>query len=111
MVGMLALGGMILAALMVAVAFGFVLFLVKAVLLLVLLPFRLLAGLLLLPFRLMGGLLGLLMVPIAGVVGLVALLAVVLGGLFMLTVPLLPLAVIALVVWMLRKARTVPAAA
>ncbi len=104
----LAFGGLIVAALMVAAVAGLALLLVKGVILLVLLPLRLAFGLILLPFRLVGALVALLLVPVIAIAGL---LAAVVGGLFVLAVPLLPLAAVALVVWFISKAKTHPAAA
>jgi hypothetical protein len=108
MIGMLAFGGLIVAALMVAAVFGVVALLIKGVVLLVLLPLRIAASLILLPFRLLGFLLALFLVP---VLAIAALLVTVLGGVVFLALPLLPLAAIALVVWFISKARTHPAAA
>ena len=68
----LAFGGLIVAALMVAAVVGLVVLLVKGVILLVLLPLRLAFGLILLPFRLLGVLVALLLVPVIAVAGLLA---------------------------------------
>ena len=120
---LLTLGGIVLAAFValsiaLAVVLGFglaalglVAVLVKGVLMLVLLPFRLFFGLLLFPFRLARGLLGLLLLPVVLVFGgLIALVALV-GGLLTLTMPLLPLAALVVLVWLLGRSKRKPAAA
>jgi len=104
----LALGGLIVAGLMVFAVFGLAIALIKGLVLLILLPFRLVFGLLLLPFRLIGGLIGLMLLPVLAVVAIV--LAAV-GGLLVLFVPLLPLAVAVGLIWLLVKSSTKPAAA
>jgi hypothetical protein len=104
----LALGGLIVAALMVFAVFGLAIALIKGLVLLILLPFRLVFGLLLLPFRLIGGLIGLMVLPALAVVAIV--LAAV-GGLLVLFVPLLPLALAVGLIWLLFKSSTKPAAA
>lgn len=103
MFGMLALGGMIMAAFVVLAVFGLALFLVKGLLFLVLLPFRLLFGLLMFPLRVAGGVIGLLLLPLFGVLALLVAVAVFLGGLLTLALPLLPLAALVLLVWFLSR--------
>jgi len=104
----LALGGLIVAAAMVFAVFGLAMLLVKGILLLILLPIRLVFGILTLPFRLAGGLVALLVLPVVAVFGL---LIVVVGGLLAVVVPLLPVAALAGLIWLLAKSTTKPAAA
>ena len=104
----LALGGLIVAAAMVFAVFGLAMLLVKGILLLILLPIRLVFGILTLPFRLAGGLVALLVLPVVAVFGL---LIVVVGGLLAVVVPLLPVAALAGLVWLLARSTTKPAAA
>ncbi len=104
----LALGGLIVAAAMLFAVFGLAMLLVKGIVLLILLPLRLAFGILTLPFRLAGGLLGLLVLPIIAFFGLLLL---VVGGLFAVIVPLLPVAALVGLIWLLAKATTKPAAA
>jgi hypothetical protein len=104
----LALGGLIVAAMMLFAVFGLVMLLVKGIVLLILLPVRLVFGILTLPFRLAGGLFGLLVLPIVAFFGL---LLVVVGGLLAVVVPLIPVAALAGLIWLLAKSTTKPAAA
>ena len=104
----LALGGLIVAAAMVFAVFGLAMLLVKGILLLILLPIRLVFGILTFPFRLAGGLVALLVLPVVAVFGL---LIVVVGGLLAVVVPLLPVAALAGLIWLLAKSTTKPAAA
>jgi hypothetical protein len=104
----LALGGLIVAVAMVFAVFGLAMLLVKGVVLLILLPLRLVFGILTLPFRLAGGLVALLVLPVVAVIGL---LIVVVGGLLAVFVPLLPVAALAGLIWLLAKSTTKPAAA
>jgi len=108
MVGMLALGGIIVTAFLVLVVLGLAALVIKGVLLLIFLPLRLLFGIVLFPFRLARGLVGLVLLPVillAG--GLVAVVAIV-GGFFALALPLLPLAALVFVVWLLTRASRKP---
>ncbi len=103
MFGLMALGGLFVVAFLVLAVFGLVALLIKAILLLVLLPFKLVFGL-------TRGLIGLILLPVFLVVGgLVAVLAIV-GGLFALAVPLLPLAALVFVVWLITRSNRKPAA-
>ena len=89
-----------------AIAAGLVLvsgIVVKAILGLIFLPFRILGWLLFLPFLLVKGILGLVLVPVMIVVGLLTAATVAL--------PLLPLLAVALLVWLLVRAASRPAAA
>ena len=89
---------------------GAVLFVVKAVLMLVLLPLRLVGfgiRLVLLPVKLA---LGLLVLPILAIAGILGLGGLLIGGLVALLVPLLPIAFLVLLVWLLVKAMSRPAA-
>ena len=89
-----------------AIAAGLVLvsgIVVKAILGLIFLPFRILGWLLFLPFLLVKGILGLVLVPVMIVVGLLTAATVAL--------PLLPLLAVALLVWLLVRAANRPAAA
>ena len=104
----LALGGLIVAVAMLFAVFGLAMFLVKGIVLLILLPVRLAFGILTLPFRLAGGLFGLLLLPVVAFFGL---LLVVVGGLVAVVVPLLPVAALAGLIWLLAKSTTKPAAA
>jgi len=108
MVTLLTLGGLALAVLAVVFAAGLVLFLLKLVVLLVLLPLKLLAGAVLFPIRLIGGLIGVLFLPM---LALLAVGAAVVAGLFALALPLLPLAVVVGIVWLIVKATSQPALA
>jgi hypothetical protein len=104
----LAFGALIVAAAMLFAAFGLVMLLIKGIVLLILLPIRLAFGILLLPFRLARGLVGLAVLPVVTVFGL---LLVVVGGLLAVVVPLLPVAALAGLIWLLAKSNTKPAAA
>ncbi len=104
----LALGGLVVAAAMVFAVFGLAMLLVKGILFLILLPIRLVFGILAFPFRLAGGLIGLLVLPVLAVF---ALLVVVVGGLLAVAVPLLPVAALAGLIWLLARSTTKPAAA
>ena len=104
----LVFGGLIVAALCVFAVFGLALLLVKAVVLLVLLPLRLVVGLVWLPIKLAGGLVGLLLLP---VVAVVAVGAAFVSGMMVLTLPLLPLAGLVLLVWLLSRPSKKAAAA
>jgi hypothetical protein len=104
----LALGGLIVAVAMVFAVFGLTMLLIKGIVLLILLPIRLVLGILTLPFRLAGGLIGLLVLPVLAVLGI---LIVVVGGLLAIVVPLLPVAALAGLVWLLARSNTKPAAA
>ena len=89
-----------------AIAAGLVLvsgIVVKAILGLIFLPLRILGWLLFLPFLLVKGILGLVLVPVMIVVGLLTAATVAL--------PLLPLLAVALLVWLLVRAASRPAAA
>ena len=110
MFGMMALGGVFIAGFFLLAVLGMVALLLKGVLLLIFLPLRLLFGLAMVPFRLAGGLLGLVLLPVILVFGvLVAVLALV-GGLLTLTLPLLPLAALVFIVWLITRANKRPAA-
>ncbi len=104
----LALGGLIVAAATVFAVFGLAMLLVKGIVFLILLPLRLVFGILTLPFRLAGGLVALLVLPVLAVIGL---LVVVVGGLLAVLVPLLPVAALAGLIWLLARSSTKPAAA
>ena len=104
----LALGGLIVAVAMVFAVLGLAMLLIKGMVLLILLPIRLLFGILTLPFRLAGGLIALLVLPVVAVIGLTF---AVIGGLLALVVPLLPVAALAGLIWVLAKSKTKPAAA
>lgn len=91
LLGMLAVGGLIVLAAVLA--------LLKLVLVLVLLPLRLAFRLVLLPIRLV---FGLLLLPLVLLVCAVCGIGVA-AGLFALAVPLLPLALVAWLVWLLMK--------
>jgi len=107
-VEMLALGGLFVAAAIVFAVFGLIMLLIKGIVLLILLPLRLVFGILTLPFRLAGGVIALLLLPVMAVLGL---LVVVVGGLLAVFVPLLPVAALAGLIWLLAKSTTKPAAA
>lgn len=82
-----------------AIAAGFVLvsgIVVKAILGLILLPFRIIGWLLFLPLLLLKGVLGLVALPVLLVVGVIAAVA--------LAAPLLPVFAIALFIWVLVRA-------
>jgi hypothetical protein len=112
MLGLLALGTILLFGLM---AIGIVGGLLKLVFWLVFLPFRLAIKLLALPFIALGLLLklavGVFLLPLFLVLGVVALVGVGLVAVLGLLVPILPLVLAGLVVWALVKLVSRPAAA
>lgn len=111
MVTLIALGGLLLTAMLVMFVFGAVLFLVKALVMLVLLPIKLVGfglRLLLFPVKL---LLGLLFLPILVIGGGIALVGLILAGIASLLAPLVPLVLLAVVVWVLVKLFSRPSTA
>lgn len=103
MFGLMALGGLIMTALLAVFVLGAVLFVIKAVFLVLGLTFRLV----LLPVKLV---LGLVFLPILAVGGVLALGGLLVAGIVGVVVPLLPLLLVGLVIWALVKALTRPAA-
>jgi len=111
MLTLVTLGGLAVTALAIVFTLGLLLFLVKAVVLLVLLPIRLVFGLglhlLLLPLRLA---MGLLILPVLLVGGVLAVLGVVVAGVVAVAVPLAPVVLVGLLIWALVKASRRPVA-
>ena len=111
MLTLLTLGGVVVVALGVVFTLGFVLFLVKAVLMLVLLPIRLVLGLglhlVLLPLRLAAGLL---VLPILLLGGVLAVVGVVIAGVLSVALPLAPIFLVGRLIWARVTATRRPAA-
>jgi hypothetical protein len=110
MLTLMALGGLVLTAMLVAFVFGIALLAVKVVLMLVLLPLKLIGfalRLVLLPFKL---LLGLLFLPLLLVGGILGLGGLILAGIAAVVIPLAPLLLLGVVIWAVAKAVTRPRA-
>ncbi len=110
MVTLVALGGLVLTAMLIAFVLGTVVLVVKAVVMLVLLPLKLIGfglRLVLLPLKLLVGLLFLPLLLVGGVVGAGAL---ILAGIAAVVAPLAPLVLLGVIVWAVAKAFSKPRA-
>ena len=105
MIELLVLGGLVGVGLLLAGVAAFTLMMIKLVFLLVFWPLRLAFKLVLLPVKLA---LGLLVLPFLAVGLVVGILALLVSGLFIRVVPLLPILVVGLIVWLIVKAFSRP---